>query len=117
MNIASFAGHGSIRAEVMGDDFERPATADEIENMRTLLVKDLEAGALGMSTGLEYDPGIYSTTEEVVELAKVVASHGGRYVSHIRSEDRGSGKPVDEIVDDRPAGTGCRFESPTSSSP
>lgn len=98
VNIASFSGHGSIRAEVMGDDFERSATADEIENMKELLVKDLEAGALGMSTGLEYDPGIYSTTEEVVELAKVVASHGGRYVSHIRSEDRRFWEAIDEVV-------------------
>ncbi len=98
VNIASFSGHGSIRAEVMGDDFERPATADEIEKMKELLVKDLEAGALGMSTGLEYDPGIYSTTEEVVELAKVVASHGGRYVSHIRSEDRRFWEAIDEVV-------------------
>ena len=98
VNIASFSGHGSIRAEVMGDDFERSATADEIENMKELLVKDLEAGALGMSTGLEYDPGIYSTTEEVVELAKVVASHGGRYVSHIRSEDGRFWEAIDEVV-------------------
>ncbi len=98
VNFASFSGHGSIRAEVMGEDFERPATADEIENMKELLVKDLEAGALGMSTGLEYDPGIYSTTEEVVELAKVVASHGGRYVSHIRSEDRKFWEAVEEVV-------------------
>jgi N-acyl-D-amino-acid deacylase len=98
VNIASFAGHGSIRAEVIGDDFKRPASADEIAGMRALLVKDLEAGALGMSTGLEYDPGIYSTTEEVVELAKVVASYGGRYVSHIRSEDRRFWEAVDEIL-------------------
>ena len=99
VNIASFSGHGSIRAEVMGDDFERPATADEIESMKDLLVKDLQAGALGMSTGLEYDPGIYSTTDEVVELAKVVASHHGRYVSHIRSEDRRFWEAIDEIVE------------------
>jgi N-acyl-D-amino-acid deacylase len=99
VNIASFSGHGSIRAEVMGDDFARPASADEIESMKELLAKDLEAGALGMSTGLEYDPGIYSTTEEVVELAKVVASHGGRYVSHIRSEDRKFWEAVDETLE------------------
>lgn len=98
VNIASFSGHGSIRAEVMGDDFERPASTDEIESMRMLLEKDLEAGALGMSTGLEYDPGIYATTDEIVELARVVASHGGRYVSHIRSEDRRFWEAVDETL-------------------
>ena len=99
VNIASFAGHGTIRAEVMDEDFERPATADEIERMKALLVADLEAGALGMSTGLEYDPGIYSTTDEVVELAEVVASRGGRYVSHIRSEDRWFWDAIDEILE------------------
>ena len=99
VNIASFSGHGSIRAEVMGDDFERPASPDEIESMRALLTADLEAGALGMSTGLEYDPGIYSTAEEIVELANVVASHGGRYVSHIRSEDRKFWDAIDEILE------------------
>jgi N-acyl-D-amino-acid deacylase len=98
VNIASFSGHGSIRAEVMGDDFARPASADQIASMRELLVKELEAGALGLSTGLEYDPGIYSTTEEIVDLAKVVASYGGRYVSHIRSEDRRFWEAVDEVV-------------------
>ena len=67
--------------------------------MRALLIDDMEAGALGLSTGLEYDPGIYSTTGEVVELAKVAGSHGGRYVSHIRSEDRRFWDAVDEIVE------------------
>jgi N-acyl-D-amino-acid deacylase len=99
VNIASFAGHGTIRAKVMGDEFARPASAEEIERMRALLTEDLEAGALGLSTGLEYDPGIYATTEEVVELAKVAASHGGRYVSHIRSEDRRFWDAIDEIVE------------------
>jgi N-acyl-D-aspartate/D-glutamate deacylase len=98
VNIASFAGHGTIRDKVMGDDFARPASTEEIESMRALLVEDMEAGALGLSTGLEYDPGIYSTTDEIVELAKEVASHGGRYVSHIRSEDRKFWEAVDEVV-------------------
>jgi N-acyl-D-aspartate/D-glutamate deacylase len=98
VNIASFAGHGTIRDEVMGDDFARPASDEEIESMRALLVQEMEAGALGLSTGLEYDPGIYSTTEEVVELAKAAAAHGGRYVSHIRSEDRRFWEAVDEVL-------------------
>jgi N-acyl-D-aspartate/D-glutamate deacylase/CubicO group peptidase (beta-lactamase class C family) len=98
VNIASFSGHGTIRESVMGDDFRRPATDAEIEAMRVLLRADLEAGSLGLSTGLEYDPGIYSTTDEVVELAKVAAARGGRYVSHIRSEDRRFWQAVDEIL-------------------
>ena len=66
--------------------------------MRELLRADMQAGALGLSTGLEYDPGIYSAPEEVVELAKVASSFGGRYISHIRSEDRHFWQAIDEII-------------------
>ena len=82
----------------MGSDFGRPATADEVVKMRELLEVEMAAGALGLSSGLEYDPGIYSTTGEVVELAKVAAAHGGRYSSHIRSEDRWFWEAVAEIL-------------------
>ena len=58
----------------------------------------MKAGALGLATGLEYDPGIYSASEEVVELAKEAARHGGRYISHVRSEDRDFWAAIDEIV-------------------
>ena len=98
VNVASYSGHGSIREQVMGDDFKRVATTTQIDRMRELLRADMEAGALGLSTGLEYDPGIYSAPEEVVELAKVAASFGGRYISHIRSEDRYFWQAIDEII-------------------
>ena len=58
----------------------------------------MAAGALGLSTGLEYDPGIYSSRAEVVELAAVAARHGGRYISHMRSEDRQFWEAIDEIL-------------------
>jgi N-acyl-D-amino-acid deacylase len=58
----------------------------------------MKAGALGLATGLEYDPGIYSASEEVIELAKEAARHGGRYISHVRSEDRDFWAAIDEIV-------------------
>ena len=99
VNVASYAGHGAIRLQVMGDDFRRAATADEIEQMRALLTAEMEAGALGLGTGLEYDPGIYSETEEVVTLAREAAAWGGRYISHIRSEDRYFWDAVAEIVE------------------
>jgi N-acyl-D-amino-acid deacylase len=67
--------------------------------MRQFLREDLQAGALGLSTGLEYDPGIYSTTEEVIALAKVAAGQGGRYISHVRSEDRWLVEAIDEIIE------------------
>lgn len=98
VNVASYAGHGPLRAAVMGDDFRRAATPDEIERMKVLLRAELAAGALGLSTGLEYDPGIYSSAEEVMALARVAADSGGRYISHIRSEDRYFWKALDELI-------------------
>jgi N-acyl-D-amino-acid deacylase len=98
VNVASYAGHGAIRRTVMGQDFARPANAPEIERMKVLLKKEMDAGALGLSTGLEYDPGIYSTRAEVLALAKVAAESGGRYMSHLRSEDRWFWDALDEII-------------------
>jgi len=98
VNVASYAGHGAIRGRVMGSDFKRKATADEIERMKALLRAEMRAGALGLSSGLEYDPGIYSAPAEVRSLAKVAGDAGGRYISHIRSEDRYFWPAVDEII-------------------
>jgi len=98
VNVASYAGHGTIREQVMGTDYRRAATADEIRRMQDLLRAEMAAGALGLSTGLEYDPGIYSSPGEVIELAKVAASFGGRYISHVRSEDRHFWAAIEEII-------------------
>lgn len=98
VNIASYSGHNTIRDSILGNDFKRKATQEEVEKMKELLKQDMEAGALGFSTGLEYDPGIYSANEEVLELAKVIAPYEGRYISHIRSEDRYFWKAIDEII-------------------
>jgi N-acyl-D-amino-acid deacylase len=98
VNVASYAGHGSIRSRVMGNDFKRVATPSEIEQMKALVKTEMDAGALGLSTGLEYDPGIYSSPEEVRALAKVLADAGGRYISHIRSEDRDFWQALDEVI-------------------
>jgi N-acyl-D-amino-acid deacylase len=98
VNVASYSGHNTIRRHVMGDDFRRAATQPEINVMSQFLREDLLAGALGLSTGLEYDPGIYASTEEVVALAKVAAESGGRYASHVRSEDRWFEEAIDEII-------------------
>jgi N-acyl-D-amino-acid deacylase len=98
VNVAAYAGHGRIRHEVMGDDFRRRATPDEVARMRTLLGRELGAGALGLSTGLEYDPGIYSAPSEVIDLARIAAAAGGRYISHVRSEDRHFWEAIDEIL-------------------
>lgn len=98
VNLAYYAGHGSIRHAVMGADFRRPATPAEVDSMAGLLRRELDAGALGLSSGLEYDPGIYSEPAEVLALAKVAAAAGARYLSHIRSEDRWFWEAIDEIL-------------------
>jgi N-acyl-D-amino-acid deacylase len=99
INVATFVGHGNLRIDAMGkDDFRRLATPEEVEKMRQGVADGMAAGALGLATGLEYDPGIYSATEEVVTLAKEAAGHGGRYISHVRSEDRDFWAAIDELV-------------------
>ena len=99
INIASYVGFGSLRTEVMGEDFRRPATPEEIEQMRALLREEMRAGAMGLGSGLEYDPGIYSSREEVIALASEAAALGGRYISHVRSKDRWFWDAIDEIVE------------------
>jgi N-acyl-D-amino-acid deacylase len=98
VNVGAYAGHNTLRSEVMGEDYRRAATIGEVETMRALLRRELEAGALGLSTGLEYDPGIYSTTEEVIALAREAGGVGGRYISHMRSEDRAFFEALDELI-------------------
>jgi N-acyl-D-amino-acid deacylase len=98
VNIGTYSGHNTIRDSVLGKDFKRFASQEEIEKMKLLLRQDMQAGAFGLSTGLEYDPGIYSSPNEVLQLAKEIAPYGGRYISHIRSEDRYFWKAIDEIM-------------------
>jgi N-acyl-D-amino-acid deacylase len=98
VNVASYVGHNTLRHRVLGEEYQRISTADEIETMKAMLSSELEGGALGLSTGLEYDPGIYSETSEVLALAQLTADAGGRYISHIRSEDRWSEDAIDEII-------------------
>ena len=98
VNVASYVGHGTLRDAILGDDFKRAATPAEVRHMAALLDGEMAAGALGLSSGLEYDPGIYSETEELLALARVAARHGGRYISHIRSEDRHFWAAIDELI-------------------
>lgn len=98
INVASYAGHGTLRSVVMGNDFARVATPDEVKRMGELLQREMDAGAIGLSSGLEYDPGIYSAGSEVITLARIAAQNQGRYISHIRSEDRFFWAAVDELI-------------------
>jgi N-acyl-D-amino-acid deacylase len=98
VNVASYVGHGAVRRAVMGADFKRKATLDEVRRMQALVKMEMAAGALGLSTGLEYDPGIYSSPAEVLALAKTAGEAGGRYISHIRSEDRDFWSSIEELI-------------------
>jgi len=84
-NIAFYAGHGSIRAAVMGYA-DRAPDPDELLAMQSLLADEMRAGALGLSTGLFYAPGSYSDTDEIVALARTAAQAGGVYDTHLRDE-------------------------------
>ncbi|HKQ98547.1 MAG TPA: D-aminoacylase [Candidatus Polarisedimenticolia bacterium] len=98
VNVASYAGHGTIREKVMGEDFRRVATKGEVKAMKKLLDVEMQSGALGLASGLEYDPGIYASRDEMIDLARVAAKRHGRYISHIRSEDRDFWEAIEEII-------------------
>lgn len=100
VNIASYTGHSTLREQIMGpDNLFRTASSTEVERMKTLLQSEMEKGSLGLNTGLEYEEAFYSSRSEVLELAAVAARSGGRYMSHIRSEDINMNDAVDEILD------------------
>ncbi|MDP4998290.1 MAG: amidohydrolase family protein [Saprospiraceae bacterium] len=83
-NVALMVGHNSIRRRAMGDDYQRLATPQEIEKMKMFIAEGMEAGAYGLSAGLEYVPGRWSNTEEVIELVASVKPYGGVYIVHER---------------------------------
>ncbi|MEQ9400669.1 MAG: amidohydrolase family protein [Longimicrobiales bacterium] len=85
-NVMMMVGHGTVRRMVLGDDHQRPATDAEVQRMRELVRQALGEGAVGMSAGLEYAPGRWSTTDEVAALAEELLPWDGVYISHERSE-------------------------------
>jgi len=99
INVAPLVGHGPLRLIAMGSDFARPAGPSEIKSMCRSLQIAMDQGAFGLSTGLVYPPGLYSTTAELASLADVVAQHNGLYASHIRGEASTVLAAVQEVVD------------------
>lgn len=86
LNFVPMVGHGTVRSEVMGDDYERSASPTEIERMRSLVREGMNDGAWGLGAGPEYRPGRFSTTEELIALAEIVANYDGFYYAHQRSQ-------------------------------
>jgi len=99
LNVAVMVGHGTVRRRVMGDDFKREATDDEIAQMLPLVEDGMNDGAFGLSTGLEYDPGFYSNTAELIALSEVAAAHDGFYMSHMRDEEETVMDAIDEAIE------------------
>ena len=98
INTIQFVGHNTLRSSVVGYA-GRAATSDELKEMQRLLAESLDAGGWGLTTGLIYQPGKYSTPEEVVALAKVAAERGGFYATHMRSEGDRILEAIDEGID------------------
>lgn len=96
-NVASFVGNATLREHVIGIE-KRPPNNEEMEAMKSLLRQGMEEGALGLSTSLIYVPSGHADTDEIIELAKVVAEYDGLYISHIRDEEGKLLEAVDELI-------------------
>ena len=97
INVATLVGHSTVRAAVMGLE-DRAPTPEEQERMRALVAEAMEAGAFGLSTSLEFEPGWSASTEEVVDLCRVVADYDGFYSGHLRSYSDRLFEAVNETI-------------------
>src|SRR5213595_323729 len=96
-NVASFIGATTIRENVIGFEDKQPTT-QQMDEMRELVRKEMEAGALGIGTSLIYPPAFYAKTEELIELCKVASKYKGKYISHMRSEGNQLLQAIDELL-------------------
>lgn len=97
INVATLIGHNTVRQKAMGGSFDRPPTPEELAKMKSLVEQAMKDGAVGLSTGLIYLPGVFSKTDEIIELAKVASAYDGIYTSHMRYEDAQIYKALDEV--------------------
>ncbi len=96
-NVASFIGATTIREYVIGLD-DKKATPEQLAEMRELVRKEMEAGALGIGSSLIYPPAFYASTEELIEMCKVASKYKGKYISHMRSEGARLIEAVEELL-------------------
>jgi N-acyl-D-amino-acid deacylase len=96
-NVASFLGATTVREHVIGLE-DRAPTEAELEAMRDIVRREMEAGALGIGSSLIYAPGFYATTEELIALCKVAAQYRGKYISHVRSEGNRLIEAIEELI-------------------
>jgi len=108
-NVASFVGATTVRIHEIGFE-DQPPKAEELERMKALVRQAMEEGALGVGSSLIYAPAFYADTGELIELNKVAAEYGGRYISHIRSEGNNLLEAVEELITiAREAGIGAEI--------
>ena len=98
LNYSTFVGQGTIRGFALGFN-DRPPKAEELEKMTSIVAENIQNGALGLSTGLEYAPGSYAQQDEIVELCRVAAQNGGLYSTHMRDESDQLIEAMDETID------------------
>lgn len=98
LNVLTFVGHATLRSRVMGEDTNRRATRAEVQRMKQMVEEAMRDGAMGLSTGLEYETGKPASTEEVVALARAASAFGGIYISHIRDEADKTFEAVEEAI-------------------
>ena len=97
LNVATLIGHNSVRRKAMGGSFMRPPSREQLLKMTHLVDQAMQDGAVGLSTGLIYNPGSFAKTDEIIELAKAASARGGIYVSHMRSEGTGINEALEEL--------------------
>ena len=98
INYATLVGHGAVRGAAMGLN-DRPPKPDELDRMRKIVAENMEAGAFGLSTGLEYTPGSFAASAEIIELCKIVAGRDGVYATHMRDEGDLLIEAMEEAID------------------
>ncbi len=98
LNVMTMVGHETVRSLVMGKDYKRKSTADETAKMAALVEQGMKEGAMGLSSGLEYEVGSYAATEELVALSRAAAQYGGFYMTHSRDEADKSFEAMEEAI-------------------
>ncbi len=98
VNVATLIGHNDVRRKAMRGSFDRPPTPAEMAEMKRIVTQAMKDGAAGLSTGLIYHPGVFSRTEEIIELAGAAAAFGGIYTSHMRHENSQIFEALEEVV-------------------
>jgi N-acyl-D-aspartate/D-glutamate deacylase len=98
LNVAMLVGHGTVRRQIMGSDYKRAATADELSRMSELVSDAMKQGAFGLGSDLQQEPASFSTPDELIALAKTMAKFGGTFVTTLRSETEKVSDAVKEVI-------------------